>query len=115
MNLLWQAALERKSIFRAGAGQARRQHFNGEPMRLPYFALRAVIGGVMMLSMGATQCQDYPTRPVRIIAASAGSSGDFAARLIAQGITGSLGQQVIVENRGGNVTVSGELVAKAPP
>jgi len=59
--------------------------------------------------------QDYPHKPIRIIAASAGSSGDFAARLIAQGITGVMGQQVIVENRGGSVTISGELVAKAPP
>jgi tripartite-type tricarboxylate transporter receptor subunit TctC len=72
---------------------------------------------MVALAMGAlgASAQDYPTKPVRIIAASAGSSGDFAARLIAQGITGSLGQQVIVENRGGSVTVSGELVAKAPP
>lgn len=69
----------------------------------------------MILGMGAAAGQEFPTKPIRIIAASAGSSGDFAARLIAQGITASLGQQVIVENRGGSVTVSGELVAKAPP
>src|SRR5687767_7650333 len=70
---------------------------------------------VTMFASAATFGQDYPTKPIRIVAASAGSSGDFAARLIAQGITGSLGQQVIVENRPGNVTISGELVAKAAP
>ena len=59
--------------------------------------------------------QEYPSKTIRIIAASAGSSGDFAARLIAQGISGGLGQQLIVENRGGSVAISGELVAKAAP
>ncbi len=68
-----------------------------------------------VLSAGNIFSQDYPGKTIRIIAASAGSSGDFAARLIAQGISGSLGQQIIVENRGGSVVVSGELVAKAAP
>jgi tripartite-type tricarboxylate transporter receptor subunit TctC len=68
-----------------------------------------------VLSSGNIFSQEYPSKPIRIIAASAGSSGDFAARLIAQGISGSLGQQIIVENRGGSVVVSGELVAKAAP
>ena len=72
-------------------------------------------GLLLAVLPGAASAQDYPTKPIRIVAASAGSSGDFAARLIAQGITGSLGQQVIVENRPGNVAVSGEFVAKAPP
>jgi tripartite-type tricarboxylate transporter receptor subunit TctC len=37
------------------------------------------------------------------------------ARLIAQGLTESLKQPVVVENRGGNVVFSAEAVAKAPP
>ena len=84
-------------------------------MMVSRFVAAILTVGMTILGMAAAAGQDYPTKPVRIIAASAGSSGDFAARLIAQGITGSLGQQVIVENRGGNVTISGELVAKAPP
>ena len=40
---------------------------------------------------------------------------DFAARLIAQGISAPLGQQVVVENRGGSAGVAAELVAKSPP
>jgi tripartite-type tricarboxylate transporter receptor subunit TctC len=39
---------------------------------------------------------------------------DFSARLIAQGISGPLGQPVIVENRQ-NGTIAAEAVAKAPP
>ena len=58
--------------------------------------------------------QEYPNRPIRLVTAGLGTGGDFAARLIAQGISGPLGQQVIVENRAsGNIT--GEIVAKAPP
>ena len=43
-------------------------------------------------SASAVEAQVYPNRAIRIIAASAGSSGDFTARLLAQGLTGPLGQ-----------------------
>src|SRR5687767_13041359 len=57
--------------------------------------------------------QEYPAKPVRIITAPAGGGNDFSARLVARGIGGPLGQQVIVDNR---PTVLGpELVAKAAP
>ena len=58
--------------------------------------------------------QQFPSKTVRIVASEAGGSGDFVSRLIAQGLTASFGQQVIVENRGGGV-IAGDLVAKAPP
>ena len=46
------------------------------------------------------RAQSYPTKPVRIIVAtSAGGGTDFIARLIAQKLTESFSQQVIVENR----------------
>src|SRR6185295_17075757 len=63
---------------------------------------------------GAAQAQQYPAKTVRIVASEAGGSGDFVSRLIAQGLTATFGQQVIVENRGGGV-VAGDLVAKSPP
>ncbi len=62
----------------------------------------------------AANAQDFPTKPVRIIASQAGSSGDFVARVVAEGLTKNLGQQVIVDNRGGGV-LAGELVSKSPP
>jgi len=62
----------------------------------------------------AAFAQDYPTRPVRIVASEAGGGGDFIARLVAQGLSGALGQQVVVENRGGGV-IAGDVVAKSPP
>ncbi len=58
--------------------------------------------------------QDFPSRLVRVVAPSPGGGGDFVARLVAQGLTPALGQQVIVENRSGGV-IQAEVVAKAPP
>ena len=58
--------------------------------------------------------QVYPAKPVRVIVTGVGSGGDFAARLIAQGVSPSLGQQIIVDNRGsGNLPA--EITAKSPP
>jgi tripartite-type tricarboxylate transporter receptor subunit TctC len=57
--------------------------------------------------------QHYPTKPVRIVTGSAGSGNDIASRILAQGLTGSLGQQVIVENRAAGV-VTFTTVSKAP-
>ena len=55
----------------------------------------------------------YPTKPIRIFTATAGGSSDFISRLIAQGISGPLGQPVVVENRGG--ILAAEPVSKSAP
>ncbi len=62
---------------------------------------------------GYSVAQSFPARPVRIVASDVGGGNDFAARLIAQGLTAGLGQQVIVDNRGG--IVGSQTVAKATP
>ena len=61
--------------------------------------------------------QEYPTRPIRIVVAQAPASGpDLTARAVAQKLTESWGQQVIVENRpGANGIIGGDLVAKSKP
>ncbi len=65
------------------------------------------------LSSDGLHAENYPVKPLRILTSSAGSGVDLGARLIAQGLTGSLGQQVVVENRAGNLPA--ETVAKAAP
>jgi tripartite-type tricarboxylate transporter receptor subunit TctC len=68
--------------------------------------------GLAALWAGPVAAQDYPTRPVRIITAPAGGGNDFSARLVARGISGPLGQQVIVDNR--PTVLAPEIVAKSP-
>ena len=51
-----------------------------------------------------------------MLAPEAGGGNEIAGRIIAQAITDGLGQQVIVDNRGGaSGAIAGELLAKAPP
>ena len=56
--------------------------------------------------------QNYPNKPIRMVAPEVGGASDIVARLIAQGLAASLGQQVVVDNRG---SIAPELGAKAPP
>lgn len=80
---------------------------------LHFFAAGASLG-LIIAGTTAAVGQDYPSKPIRIVAPGLGGSGDFASRLIAQGITGSLGQQLIIDNRPTGV-IQAEAVYKAPP
>ena len=57
--------------------------------------------------------QAYPNRPLRIVTGNVGGGNDFIARQVAQGITGPLGQPVIVVNLGGGRTA--EVLAQSQP
>ena len=60
--------------------------------------------------------QNFPNKPVRLITADPGGSSDFIARVIAQGLSGTWGQQVVVDNRGAaSGIVASETLAQAPP
>jgi len=71
---------------------------------------------VLLAGMGfvlAAHAQAYPVKPIRIVTTVPGGSLDLTARVIAPKLAERLGQQVIVDNRGG--VLSMEIVAKAPP
>jgi tripartite-type tricarboxylate transporter receptor subunit TctC len=63
------------------------------------------------------RAQAYPTRSVRIIAATGpGSAPDILARLLGQWLSERLGQPFVTENRpGGGNTIGTEVVVRAPP
>lgn len=63
---------------------------------------------------GQQQQQPYPNRLIKIVTAAAGGGSDFIARVLAQGLSAPLGQQIIVDNKGTGV-LAGEAAAKAPP
>ena len=66
---------------------------------------------------GAAHAQNYPARPVKVLVGfAAGGPTDVIARVIAQDMTATLGQSVIVENRpGANAIIATEAVAHADP
>ena len=68
-----------------------------------------------MLGADMAHAQTYPSKPIRIVTAQAGGGTDFVSRLIAQVLTDPLKQPVIVDNRGGNVSIPAEIVANAAP
>jgi tripartite-type tricarboxylate transporter receptor subunit TctC len=68
-------------------------------------------------TLAFAQSDNYPTRPIRFIAANAPGGGlDITARAITPKLTAVLGQQVIVDNRAGAAgSVASEIVAKSAP
>jgi tripartite-type tricarboxylate transporter receptor subunit TctC len=58
--------------------------------------------------------QDFPNRPIRVVAGAPGGSSDFAARTVAQGMAGLLEHNVVVENRSFGVQAI-ETVIRAQP
>lgn len=79
---------------------------------LAWAALAICLNGLLMAIASA---QNYPAKPIRYVLPSTGGS-EVIARLAAQGITQSIGQQVFVDVRtgaGGNL--GAEIAAKSPP
>jgi tripartite-type tricarboxylate transporter receptor subunit TctC len=69
---------------------------------------------VALVHAGSVLAQDYPTKPIRFIVPGVGGGGDFVARLVGNGLSGRVGQAVVIENRPVGI-IPGDAVAKAAP
>ena len=69
--------------------------------------------GLLGVGAGTVSGQAYPNKPIRMVTAAIGGGSDFTTRLIAQAITGPLGQPVIVDNRPPGV-IQGVILSNAP-
>src|SRR5262249_53328971 len=71
----------------------------------------------LLYSAGTAPAQNFPSRPLTLVVPfAAGGPSDVAGRILAQGLSDVLGQQVVVENpSGAGGTVGSLRVAKAPP
>ena len=77
---------------------------------------RVAVGGLAALPFARAQAQQpFPTKPLTLVVPfPAGGPADIFGRNLAQGMTGPLGQQVVVENKSGAAGVTGvDFVAKA--
>jgi tripartite-type tricarboxylate transporter receptor subunit TctC len=73
--------------------------------------------GLAMCAALPAAAQQFPSRPIRLVVPyPPGGANDIVARLISPAMSEHLGQNVIVDNRGGGATIIGsEIVAKAAP
>jgi len=83
--------------------------------------MKSVLPAALLLictvSPSLAHAQNYPNKTIRMIVPfPAGGATDIVARLVAQKLGDAMGQQVIVDNRGGAAgTIGSDLAAKSPP
>jgi tripartite-type tricarboxylate transporter receptor subunit TctC len=84
--------------------------------------VRAVVAAIVVAAISALSClpglaEPYPTRPIKVIVPTpAGGPVDVIARLVANYLTGALGQPVVVDNRpGAGNTLGSKEAAQAEP
>ena len=82
-----------------------------------HFIRLAALGALTYATTSVTQADTYPSRPIRMVVPYApGGATDVVARLVAQKLSVSLKQQVVVENKAGaNGMIGTEFVARAAP
>jgi len=85
-------------------------------MKISYFPRVALVAAVCCSSAASFAQQDYPSRPIRMIVPyPPGGPTDIMGRLTSEVLSKRLGQNVVVDNRGGAATAIGaEMAARSP-
>ncbi len=88
-----------------------------EQVRMSRAILAAVAALALVLATQSALAQDYPTRPITLVVPFVpGGSASIVARSVADKMSETLGQPIVIDNRGGaGGTVATRAVAKAPP
>ena len=91
--------------------------FSNPPVRGRRLALASAGAAALSLALPARAQGSYPNRPIRmIVPLAAGSAVDVAARLLAQKMSVSMGQGIVVENLvGASGIIGASQLAKAAP
>lgn len=81
------------------------------------YRFTSMFAAFIVASGAASAATDYPVRPITVLVPhAAGGPTDTVARLIAESMTATLGQQLVVENAGGaGSTVGTARAARAEP
>src|SRR5262245_5673464 len=84
---------------------------------LPCFPRRFLVALACWFPFSLGIAADYPVRPIRMIVPFvAGGGTDLLARFVSPRLSELLGQQVVVDNRGGaGIVVGTQILAKSPP
>jgi tripartite-type tricarboxylate transporter receptor subunit TctC len=77
----------------------------------------AAVAAVILSGAPVAAAADYPIRPITLVVPyAAGGGNDVIARIVAERMSASLGQSIVIENRGGaGGTIATRQVAKAVP
>jgi tripartite-type tricarboxylate transporter receptor subunit TctC len=77
----------------------------------------ALLAIAFSIFAGAASAQDYPSRPITLIVPyAAGGGNDVMARIVAEKMSRTLGQQIVIENKGGaGGSIATRQIAKSAP
>src|SRR5262245_37998762 len=124
-----ETARERKACGNKGLGQEdftqedltqedlTQEDLGGPTMRGASILLAAWVAALLPAALGAAAAETYPARPITLVVPFApGGSASTVARSVADKMSETLGQQIVIDNRGGaGGTVATRAVAKGAP
>jgi tripartite-type tricarboxylate transporter receptor subunit TctC len=81
------------------------------PRKALFTRRRLAFAGMLLACAGAAHAQSYPAKPIRMVVTyPPGGNTDLVGRALAQKLSEAVGQQVVVDNRGGAGGILGTLI-----